>query len=70
MFEDHRFAIDPTNSEYKKTDVMDTILRESQAKLGNTKKNKKRHHDKVDESTDNDNLGSLVKKIKKKSKHH
>ncbi|EGW30873.1 uncharacterized protein SPAPADRAFT_52069 [Spathaspora passalidarum NRRL Y-27907] len=69
IFESHEYAIDPTSSEFKKTETMKQILKErsKRAKSDNTKNSdkKKRKHDQV---ATGDNVHSLVDKIKKKHK--
>lgn len=57
VFEDHSFAIDPTNSEFKKTETMKRILEERSKRKGNQshKKNKKQK---------TSDLSSLVNKVK------
>ncbi|CAI4057404.1 hypothetical protein SUVZ_02G4770 [Saccharomyces uvarum] len=69
VFEDHDFAIDPTQPEYKGTQAMNKILKER----GKRVHDKKRKHgdnknDVTKDGNDNKNIGNLVNKLKKKSK--
>lgn len=69
VFEDHDFAIDPTQPEFKSTQAMSKILRERSKRA----KNKKRKHsgsenDIIKKGGDNTDIGNLVNKLKKKSK--
>lgn len=71
IFEDHRFTIDPTNTEFKKTTVMDNLLK-SKDKKKNGKKdknnNKKRSSSDVESSEKNSGIKNLADKIKYKQK--
>ncbi|CAI4059024.1 pre-rRNA-processing protein ESF1 SKDI_04G5750 [Saccharomyces kudriavzevii IFO 1802] len=69
VFEDHDFAIDPTQPEYKNTQAMSTILKER----GKRVKDKKRKHsdngnDVAKNGDSKKNIGNLVNKLKKKNK--
>ncbi|KAK6202422.1 uncharacterized protein RJT21DRAFT_19641 [Scheffersomyces amazonensis] len=74
IFESHDYAIDPTNSEFKKTETMKKILteRSKRNRDGSTnyhnKSNKRQHKDKSSHGTKstNNEVGSLVNKIKSK----
>ncbi|KAL6928646.1 hypothetical protein ACO0SA_001974 [Hanseniaspora valbyensis] len=81
VFEDHDFAIDPTNAEYRDTKAMKEIVKQSQQKNGKNKKsnsnnkehsknNKKQNGKKrsAKESNDKGELTDLVNKVKKKMK--
>ena len=65
VFENHEFAIDPTSSEFKKTNTMKQILNERGKRLrkGDGESSKKR---KVETRDDGTALNALVKKIKQK----
>ncbi|KAI5955463.1 ESF1 [Candida theae] len=72
IFESHDFAIDPTSSEFKKTETMKKILKErsNRNKSGGAKKQndtgiKKR---KLKDGTDYEDAKSIVKKLKNKVK--
>lgn len=69
VFENHEYAIDPTSSEFKKTETMKEILQERSKRLkkekgGDRKKSKKAHS-----GEDGSALNSLVERLKRKSKH-
>lgn len=71
IFESHDYAIDPTSSEFKKTDTMKRILDERSKRLrredGDDRKSKKSKKNKHLEKTSEDNtlaLTSLVAKLK------
>ncbi|ANZ74518.1 BA75_00102T0 [Komagataella pastoris] len=70
IFEEHEFAIDPTQAQFKETATMKEILKERskrshESKISKSKKQKKE----VKEPTENGNdIQNLVKKIKNKSK--
>lgn len=73
IFESHDYAIDPTSSEFKKTDTMKRILDERSKRLrredGDDRKSKKSKKNKHSEKTSEDNtlaLTSLVAKLKNK----
>lgn len=69
VFEDHDFAIDPTQPEFKSTSAMKEILKE-RSKRSTKAPNKKRNHahiEKKDLSSEG-NLNNLVQKLKRKSK--
>lgn len=68
VFENHEFAIDPTSSEFKKTDTMKKILSERNKRLrGNEEKKKKSKRVKSQGSAqDTSALSSLVAKLKQK----
>ncbi|KAG2736475.1 hypothetical protein G9P44_000565 [Scheffersomyces stipitis] len=72
VFEKHDFAIDPTNSEFKKTDTMKKILKErSNRKRGHSSMDKSQYKkskkDSYKQSQENGSeVGSLVNKIKQK----
>lgn len=73
IFESHDYAIDPTSSEFKKTDTMKRILDERSKRLrredGDDRKSKKSKKNKHLEKTSEDNtlaLTSLVAKLKNK----
>lgn len=67
VFESHEFAIDPTSSEFKKTETMKEILQERSKRLrkdrGDSRKKTKKS--KQPESS----LDTLVQKLKNKSQH-
>lgn len=73
VFEDHDFAIDPTNAEYRDTKAMKEIVKQSQQKNKSNKKNGKTNNKQngkkrsAEEST-NTELSALVKNVKKKMK--
>lgn len=66
IFEDHSYAIDPTSSEFKKTNTMKKIMDERSKRHrydgSDSKKNKK--HKKLEESG---SLNALVSKLRRKS---
>lgn len=66
VFENHEFAIDPTNSEFKKTNTMKQILNERGKRLrkGESEGSKKR---KVEKKDDGKALNALVNKLKQKN---
>ena len=69
VFEDHDFAIDPTQPEFKGTQAMSKILKERSKRV----KNKKRklggsENNMTNNADDNEDIGNLVNKLKKKSK--
>lgn len=76
IFESHDYAIDPTSSEFKKTDTMKRILDERSKRLrrddGDERKSKKAKKDKKKKSSESSvdegslNLNSLVAKLKNK----
>ncbi|KAK6460509.1 hypothetical protein DFJ63DRAFT_232048 [Scheffersomyces coipomensis] len=75
IFENHDYAIDPTNSEFKKTETMKKILNERSKRNRDETNNKdnrqnKKHHKNNQNSNNknggNDEVGSLVNKIKSK----
>lgn len=68
VFENHDFAIDPTNSEFKKTDTMKKILNERSKRRGGPGGDKKKMNkkQKVDNSKGKGETASLVEKIKRK----
>ncbi|GMF97831.1 hypothetical protein B5S30_g283 [[Candida] boidinii] len=75
IFEDHRFTIDPTNTEFKKTTVMDNLLKSKDNKKGGKKhgkkdknNNKKRSSSEVGFSGKNSGIKDLADKIKNKQK--
>lgn len=75
VFESHDYAIDPTNSEFKKTETMKKILKERSAR-NKDKKNKKNSSKNATKNSkrsrseleSNDNVHSLAEKIKKRNK--
>lgn len=73
VFEDHDFAIDPTNVEYRDTKAMKEIVKQSQQKNKSNKKNGKTNNKQngkkrfAEESSKNE-LSDLVKNVKKKMK--
>ncbi|OUM51820.1 hypothetical protein BVG19_g949 [[Candida] boidinii] len=75
IFEDHRFTIDPTNTEFKKTTVMDNLLKSKDNKKGGKKhgkkdknNNKKRSSSEAGFSGKNSGVKDLADKIKNKQK--
>ncbi|CAI4056237.1 hypothetical protein N7582_000549 [Saccharomyces uvarum] len=69
VFEDHDFAIDPTQPEYKGTQAMNKILKERGKRVHDRKrKHGKNENDVTEDGNDNKNIGNLVNKLKKKSK--
>ncbi|CAX45378.1 conserved hypothetical protein [Candida dubliniensis CD36] len=75
VFESHDYAIDPTNSEFKKTETMKQILKERSVR-NKDKKNKKNSKNTTkiskrsrSELESNDNVHSLAEKIKKRNKN-
>lgn len=74
IFENHDYAIDPTNSEFKKTETMKKILKE-RAIRNKGRKNKSNNNDKsskrkATEIDNKDNVRSLADKLKKKQKRY
>ena len=71
VFEDHAFAIDPTQSEYKETKAMKEIIKERSKRSNNSKtQNKKRKNpDSKDECNQHSSISNMVKKLKSKSKN-
>lgn len=75
VFESHDYAIDPTNSEFKKIETMKKILKERSAR-NKDKKNKKNSSKNATKNSkrsrseleSNDNVHSLAEKIKKRNK--
>lgn len=70
VFESHEYAIDPTNSEFKKTETMKGILKERSKRLrkeGTQEREKSKKQKKAAEPTSS--LNNLVEKLKQKSKH-
>jgi hypothetical protein len=68
VFEDHDFAIDPTNAEYRDTQAMKEIVKQSQ-KVASKETGKKKHSKASKKRKNNDNgLNTLVDKVKKKMK--
>ncbi|ODV84935.1 hypothetical protein CANARDRAFT_28669 [[Candida] arabinofermentans NRRL YB-2248] len=68
IFEDHAFAIDPTNTEFKKTEVMDKLLKSGLKKHSGKKSAKiDKKKRKVEEVEEKETVSDLVKKIKRKS---
>ncbi|RLV93959.1 Pre-rRNA-processing protein ESF1 [Spathaspora sp. JA1] len=70
IFESHEYAIDPTSSEFKKTETMKQILKERSIRADKAKHsetNKKRKHNHV-VASGNEDARSLADKIKKKHK--
>ncbi|KAF7583245.1 nucleolar domain family protein [Clavispora lusitaniae] len=71
VFESHEYAIDPTSSEFKKTDTMKTILKERSKRSRKDEKHEEKKHKKQKKSEEPSmpSLNSLVEKLKGKSKH-
>ncbi|XBW36800.1 hypothetical protein QEN19_002377 [Hanseniaspora menglaensis] len=77
VFEDHDFAIDPTNVEYRDTKAMKEIVKQSQQKTQKKNKNVKKTKDnkKINgkkrsaKESGNGELSDLVNKVKKKMKN-
>lgn len=72
IFENHEFAIDPTSSEFKKTQTMNKILKErSKRKRDDDGKSdkKRRNVDDASEITNGSDLTNLVNKMKNKNKN-
>lgn len=70
VFESHEYAIDPTNSEFKKTETMKGFLKERskrQRKEGKYEGEKSKKQKKAAEPASS--LNNLVEKLKQKSKH-
>lgn len=70
VFEDHEFAIDPSQPEFKKTPAMEKILKERSKRSNKKTKNNKRKSDAIVDSgsSDKTKINSLVSKLKSKSK--
>ncbi|QID83682.1 pre-rRNA-processing protein esf1 [Saccharomyces pastorianus] len=69
VFEDHDFAIDPTQPEYKGTQAMNKILKERGKRVHDRKrKHGNNENDVTKDGNANKNIGNLVNKLKKKSK--
>lgn len=72
IFENHEFAIDPTSSEFKKTQTMKKILKERSKRKqnGEGKSDTKRRNTGVEKSIESNgsDLTNLVNKLKNKSK--
>lgn len=66
VFENHEYAIDPTSSEFKKTETMKEILKERSKRLRSESGQKKSKKAKVQSGSA---LDSLVEKMKRKSQH-
>lgn len=68
VFENHEYAIDPTSSEFKKTQTMKNILQERSKRLrrDDGRKNKKVKTQRLDESSSS--LNNLVEKLKQKGR--
>ncbi|SCU85246.1 LAFA_0D14664g1_1 [Lachancea sp. 'fantastica'] len=70
MFEDHDFAIDPSQPEFKQTPAMKQILQERN-KRSHKSKTKKRSGAELDASADNHtDVAGLVNKMKRSAKKH
>lgn len=67
MFEEHDFAIDPSQPEFKETNAMKQILKE-RSKRAHTKNTKKRRASSTQENENNENgaIASIVSKLKRK----
>ncbi|KAF6010254.1 hypothetical protein HII12_002961 [Brettanomyces bruxellensis] len=67
IFESHEYAIDPTNPEFKKTTVMEKLIRQGQkrAKENNLKKNGDTKRKKHPRDEDKEEIKALVKDVKK-----
>lgn len=74
IFESHDYAIDPTNSEFKKTETMKKILKErtvrNKGKKSKPNDSNKTNKRKATETESNDNVRSLAEKLKKKQKRN
>ncbi|EDO16068.1 hypothetical protein Kpol_1016p8 [Vanderwaltozyma polyspora DSM 70294] len=68
IFEDHDFAIDPTQSEFKETTAMKEILKERSRRSNKNKSNNKRKHLSSNDNNQKKNISNLVDKIKRKEK--
>ncbi|CAD1810694.1 nucleolar domain family protein [Candida parapsilosis] len=70
VFESHDFAIDPTSSEFKKTETMKKILKERSArnKNGNSRSHDRDNKKRKIKDNDYDNAKSIAKKLKSKVK--
>ena len=70
VFEDHDFAIDPTQPEFKKTPAMEKILKERTVRSSKKSRGKKRNHEiaNTEHSKDINKIGGLVEKLKAKNK--
>lgn len=69
VFENHEYAIDPTNSEFKKTDTMKSILKERSKRLRKEGKHEGEKNKKQKKAAEPSSLNNLVEKLKQKSKH-
>lgn len=72
VFESHDYAIDPTSSEFKKTDTMKEILKERSKRLrkedgDDTKHSKKKKKLNKTENGDSESLQNLVAKMKSRA---
>lgn len=65
-FESHEFAIDPTNSEFKKTNAMKEILKERSKRLHKSDAMKKKHKKAKTSGSQGAELKTLVSKFKQK----
>lgn len=66
-FENHEFAIDPTNSEFKQTNAMKEILKERRKRLHNTENGKSRTKKQKSSGNQGAELKTLVSKLKKRN---
>jgi hypothetical protein len=67
IFEKHEYAIDPTSSEFKKTDTMKKILNERSKRKNNSSSSQKETSNKKPKTSNpkNNEINSLVNKLKK-----
>ncbi|RCK56680.1 Pre-rRNA-processing protein ESF1 [Candida viswanathii] len=71
IFESHDYAIDPTNSEFKKTETMKKILNERAIRnKGKKSKGDKTTKRKASDTEPKDNVRSLAEKLKKKQRRN
>ncbi|KAK5780109.1 pre-rRNA-processing protein ESF1 PWA37_001513 [Arxiozyma heterogenica] len=69
IFEDHDFAIDPSQPDFKETSTMKTILEERSKRSRNKKNNKKRSNPIISsESNNKSDIANIVSKLKKQKK--
>lgn len=69
IFEDHEFAIDPSQPDFKETSTMKTILEERSKRSRNKQNNKKRSNSIISNGSNNkSDIANIVSKLKKQKK--
>lgn len=68
VFEDHDFAIDPSQPEFKGTTAMKEILKERNQRVSKKKGNKKRKLEQPRKNNNSNELNGLVAKLKRRNK--